>query len=108
MGANPNNALPAPSPGEEYPSAWVNIMMLLASGQDFYNQNSYTLGVTYNGVDYDSTSTRAIAAPECIDVKGAGIYSNTYKNPAVCSGGPEPQLSVTFPVRVQLYIKLAK
>lgn len=63
-----NNALPAPSPGEEYPSAWVNIMMLLASGQDFYNQNSYTLGVTYNGVDYDSTSTRAIAAPECIDV----------------------------------------
>ncbi|MGA3841885.1 hypothetical protein ACPB11_23905, partial [Escherichia coli] len=34
--------------------------------------------------------------------------SNTYKNPAVCSGGPEPQLSVTFPVRVQLYIKLAK
>ncbi|HBJ0020357.1 TPA: hypothetical protein LAL63_004350, partial [Escherichia coli] len=103
-----NNALPAPSPGEEYPSAWVNIMMLLASGQDFYNQNSYTLGVTYNGVDYDSTSTRAIAAPECIDVKGAGIYSNTYKNPAVCSGGPEPQLSVTFPVRVQLYIKLAK
>ncbi|WP_220766755.1 hypothetical protein, partial [Escherichia coli] len=100
-----NNALPAPSPGEEYPSAWVNIMMLLASGQDFYNQNSYTLGVTYNGVDYDSTSTRAIAAPECIDVKGAGIYSNTYKNPAVCSGGPEPQLSVTFPVRVQLYIK---
>ncbi|MBW8924975.1 hypothetical protein, partial [Escherichia coli] len=103
-----NNALPAPSPGEEYPSAWVNIMMLLASGQDFYNQNSYTLGVTYNGVDYDSTSTRAIAAPECIDVKGAGIYSNTYKNPAVCSGDPEPQLSVTFPVRVQLYIKLAK
>lgn len=66
---------------EEYPSAWVNIMMLLASGQDFYNQNSYTLGVTYNGVDYDSTSTRAIAAPECIDVKGAGIYSNTYKTP---------------------------
>ena len=35
-----NNALPGPSPGEEYPSAWANIMMLLASGQDFYNQNS--------------------------------------------------------------------
>ncbi|MBY8680077.1 hypothetical protein KOI73_23485, partial [Escherichia coli] len=59
-----NNALPSPSQGEEYPSAWVNIMMLLASGQYFYNQQSYTLGVTYNGVDYYSTSTRAIAAPE--------------------------------------------
>lgn len=45
-----NNALPGPSPGEEYPSAWANIMMLLASGQDFYNQNSYTFGVTYNGL----------------------------------------------------------
>ena len=28
-----NNALPDPSPGEEYPSAWANIMMLLASGE---------------------------------------------------------------------------
>ena len=103
-----NNALPGPSPGEEYPSAWANIMMLLASGQDFYNQNSYTFGVTYNGVDYDSTSPLPIAAPVCIDIKGAGTFGNGYKKPAVCSGGPEPQLSVTFPVRVQLYIKLAK
>lgn len=30
-----NNALPAPSPGEEYPSAWTNIMMFLPGGQDF-------------------------------------------------------------------------
>ena len=103
-----NNALPAPSPGEEYPSAWANIMMQLAEGQEFYNQNSYTFGVTYNGNDYDSTTTNVISAPQCIDVKGAGVYSNSYKNPAVCSGGPEPQLSVNFPVRVQLYIKLAK
>ena len=30
---------PGPSPGREYPSAWVNIMIfMLASGQDFYNQ----------------------------------------------------------------------
>lgn len=91
-----NNALPGPSPGEEYPSAWANIMMLLASGQDFYNQNSYTFGVTYNGVDYDSTSPLPIAAPVCIDIKGAGTFGNGYKKPAVCSGGPEPQLSVTF------------
>ncbi|WP_440239058.1 hypothetical protein [Escherichia coli] len=103
-----NNALPAPSPGEEYPSAWTNIMMFLPGGQDFYNQNSYIFGVTYNGVDYDSTAPNAIAAPECIDIKGAGTFNNHYKNPAVCSGGPEPQLSVTFPARVQLYIKLAK
>ncbi|MBW4272740.1 hypothetical protein KYQ76_26060, partial [Escherichia coli] len=27
------------------------------------------------------------------------IVNSAYKNPAVCSGGPEPQLSVTFPVR---------
>ncbi len=46
----------------------------------------------------------AIAAPECIDIKGAGTFNNHYKNPAVCSGGPEPQLSVTFPARVQLYL----
>ena len=65
-------------------------------------------GVTYNGVDYDSTSPLPIAAPVCIDIKGAGTFGNGYKKPAVCSGGPEPQLSVTFPVRVQLYIKLAK
>ena len=44
-------------------------MMLLASGQDFYNQNSYTFSVTYNGVDYDSTSPLPIAAPVCIDIK---------------------------------------
>ncbi|MCV5526320.1 hypothetical protein OFN18_30085, partial [Escherichia coli] len=84
------------------------IMMFGPGGQDFYNQNSYIFGVTYNGVDYDSTAPNAIAAPECIDIKGAGTFSNHYKNPAVCSGGPEPQLSVTFPARVQLYIKLAK
>ncbi len=24
---------------------------VVSIGQDFYNQNSYTLGVTYNGVD---------------------------------------------------------
>lgn len=67
--------------GEEYPSAWANIMMLLASGQDFYNQNSYTFGVTYNGVDYDSTSPLPIAAPVCIDIKGAGTFGNGYKSP---------------------------
>ena len=55
-----------------------------------------------------TTAPYAIAAPECIDIKGAGTFNNHYKNPPVCSGGPEPQLSVTFPARVQLYIKLAK
>ncbi len=76
-----NNALPAPSPREEYPSAWTNIMMFLPGGQDFYNQNSYIFGVTYNGVDYDSTAPNAIAAPECIDIKGAGTFNNHYKKP---------------------------
>lgn len=66
---------------EEYPSAWANIMMLLASGQDFYNQNSYTFGVTYNGVDYDSTSPLPIAAPVCIDIKGPEPSGMATKSP---------------------------
>ncbi len=76
-----NNALPAPSPGEEYPSAWTNIMMFLPGGQDFYNQNSYIFGVTYNGVDYDSTAPNAIAAPECIDIKERVPLIITIKTP---------------------------
>ncbi len=50
-------------------------MMFLPGGQDFYNQNSYIFGVTYNGVDYDSTAPNAIAAPECIDIKAAPLES---------------------------------
>lgn len=75
-----NNALPAPSL-RRIPICMGKYNDVVSIRSGLYNQNSYTLGVTYNGVDYDSTSTRAIAAPECIDVKGAGIYSNTYKTP---------------------------
>ena len=72
-----NNALPGPISREKNTHLHgLNIMMFLASGQDFYNQNSYFFGVTYNGVDYDSTSPLPIAAPECIDIKGAGTFGN--------------------------------
>lgn len=47
-------------------------MLLVISGQDFYNQNLYTGCRIYNGVDYDSTfHYNALQHLYVLDIKGA-------------------------------------